>query len=85
MMIFNQPHRLVTFPFEEITPRLRTYSKNIVRKFKSIIESSKFLHDKLSSNKRTLQIRKHNEKEYICGYVYYITMNTLVSFSIAKK
>jgi len=34
----------------------------------------------------SLQLSKHNGKEYICDrYVYYIIMNTFVSFSIAKK
>jgi len=56
-VIFNQPHRLVSFRFAEITPRFGT-SKNIVRKFESIFERSKFLYDK-SSNKETLQIHKY--------------------------
>jgi len=54
--ILNQPHCLVSFRFGEITPRFGA-SKNIVRKFESIFESSKFLY-KLSSNEETLQIHR---------------------------
>jgi len=56
-VILNQPYRL-SFRFDEITPRFGA-SKNTVRKLESIFESSKLLHDKLSSNEETLQIYKY--------------------------
>jgi len=57
MTILNQPDRLVSFCFGETT--WIGASKNIVRRFESIFESSKFLHDKMSSNEETLQIHKY--------------------------
>jgi len=47
----------MSFRFGEISPRFGA-SKNIVRKFESIFESSKFLHDKVFF-KDTLQIHKY--------------------------
>jgi len=46
MAIPNQPHRLMSFHFGEISPRFGA-CKNIVRKFEFIFEGSKFLHDKV--------------------------------------
>jgi len=57
MVILNQPYRL-SFRFREITPGFGA-SKNIVRMLEFIFESSKLLHDKLSSNEETLQIHKY--------------------------
>jgi len=58
MVILNQPYCLISSRFGEITPRFEAF-KNIVRKFKSIFESNKFLHNNLSSNEETFQIHKY--------------------------
>jgi len=83
MMILNQPHRLITFNFGEITPRFGAF-KNIVRKFESIFESSNSFT--LSSNEKTLQIHKYWYRHNCycredCGRLWCIATNAKLCIS----